>query len=274
MELLRAVAAELRFPGPDEDPVTFAETPTVTVTRDSTGATVFEGPAEEHAGEDDDPTYYTVELSGSDLSEVDLLSAVWSDGNSSYTTYAEVVGGFACSLKAIEAKYGEDDKSTEEIAAMRMAATRAIEGACGVAFRPRYGREVRDGSGTTELFLAAPQLQRVLSASVAGEDLALDDLTADPVGAIVSASSWPTGRLNVRVTYVHGYTDFSPAALPVRDLAAYLLTESPTDWNERATAVSNEFGNYTLVVPGMRGASFPLPAVNAFVEDNHFVSVG
>lgn len=271
MELLQGVAATLRFPGPEDDPVAFGAPPTVSVTRDSTGASVLtDVEAEEH---EDDDTYYTVELSGSDLAEVDLLSSVWSDGDSSYTTHAEVVGGFATSLKAIKAKYDEpiDD---DQVSAAREAATCAIEGACGVAFRSRYGRELLDGSGSSELFLSAPQLQRILSASVAGEELDLEQLTIDPVGAIVSTSTWQSDRLNVRVAYVHGYTNFSPVELPVRDLAAYLLTKAPTDWNARATSYATDQGTYSLVTPGVRGASFPLPSVNAFVEANRYVSVG
>lgn len=273
MELLQHVVGTLRFPGPDDDPVTFAEDPTVTVARDSDGSVIVEDKAATKVELEEDDPYYTVELSGTDLSEVDLLKAVWSDGSSSYTTYAEVVGGFVTSLKSIKAKYGESDKTDEEIAEMREIALRSIEDVCGVAFRSRYSREVLDGTASLELIVSQPRLQRVLSASVGGEALALDELVIDPAGIVIAPSVWSCGRANVEIAYVHGYEDFSTATLPVRDLAAHLLTKSPTDWNERATSVSDEMGTYSLVTAGVRGASFPLPSVNAFVENHSYVTI-
>jgi len=272
MEILQGAAATLRFPEADGDPVSFSEDPVVTVTRHSTGAAIVTEKATSEEGDGDD-AYFTVDLAGADLAEVDLLVAVWTDGNSSYTTYAEVVGGFATSLKAIKKKHGKalDDV---DIAGAREAATTQIEGACGVAFRPRYGKELLDGSGSTTLLVRQPQLRRILSAAVDGEAVDVDTLTVDPAGLVISPLRWTEGQANIEVAYVHGYEIFGPAELPVRDLASYLLTKSPTDWNERATSVSNELGSYSLVTPGVRGASFPLPSVNAFVEDHRYLSVG
>jgi hypothetical protein len=274
LEFLQGVAATLRLPGPTDDPVTFAKAPKVTVTRDSDGSAIATDGATKEEGEGED-TYYTFDLSGEDLSEVDLLTAVWSDGDSSYTTYAEVVGSFVTSLKAIKKKFGQaaDDDDVNE---KREIATRNIESACGVAYRARYGKATLEGTGTHELLLSSPQLLRVLNLSVDGEALSddeLDALTVHRVGAIVRDARWPEGA-SIEVAYVHGYESFPPAALPVRDLAAYLLTPSPTDWDERATAVSTDQGSYSIVVPGVRGAVFPLPNVNAFVEANEFPSVG
>jgi hypothetical protein len=274
MEILAGAAATLRFPEADGDPVSFSEDPVVTVTRHSDGSVIATGAETTKVEEEGEDVFYTFDLAGTDLSEVDLLVAVWSDGDSAYTTYAEVVGGFATSLKAIERKYDEDDRTGAEIAAAREAATTQIEGACAVAFRPRYGRDVLDGSGSRSLLLRQPQLLRVLSVTVDGEAIDVEHLTLDPAGVLLSSATWTEGRANVEVAYVHGYTNFPPAALPVRDLAAYLLTAAPTDWNARATAISNKMGTYSLVTPGVRGASFPLPNVNAFVEDNRYRSVG
>jgi hypothetical protein len=278
LELLQKVAATLRFPGRGEDPASFSKDPTVTITRHSNGeAVVTDAETTKVPAGEDDIEHYTVDLTGAQLADVDLLTAVWTDGDSSYTSHHEVVGGFACSLAAITEKYKEGGKTDEEFAEARAIATREIEGACAVAFRPRYGKELLDGSGGQELLLRQPQLLRLLKVSIDGEDLSeeeLGELTLDPASLLVRTGGWPVGRANIEVAYVHGYESFSPAKLPVRDLAAYLLTESPTDWNERATSVSTEYGSYSLVTPGVRGASFPLPSVNAFVEDNRFVSVG
>ncbi len=274
---LQKVAATLRFPGRGDDAVSFAKDPTVTITRDSTGAAVVTAAAttKVDAGEGD-IEHYTVDLTGAQVSEIDLLTATWTDGNSSYTTHHEVVGGFLCSLTAIKEKMGVSGDD-EEISTMRALVSRSIESACGVAFRPRYAKDVLNGSGTKQLMLRHPRLLRVLAASVDGEALdgeALEALTLDPAGFLISETCWPEGQANVEVSYAHGYESFGPAALPVRDLAAYWLTGDPTDWNERATSHTTDLGTYSLVVPGMRGASFPLPAVNAFVDDHRYVSVG
>lgn len=274
-EILRNITSSIRFPAYGEDPAVFTSAPKVTITRDSDDSTVLEEvEATEVPAADGDIKHFVVEIAGDKVPEVDLLTAVWSDGSSSYTIYTEVVGGFVTSLRAIAAKLRESDRAESELAEMRETALRAIEDACGVAFRRRYAKETLDGSGGFELLLGHPRLQRVLSVSVGDEDLDVDGLTVDPAGLLISSSRWAEGRANVEVAYAHGHESFQPAALPVRDLAAHLLTPSPTDWNERATAVSNEYGNYSLVVAGVRGALFPLPSVNAFVEQHRYLSVG
>jgi hypothetical protein len=278
MELLRGAAGALRFPDHDGDPAAFDETPMVTVVRHSNGTPVATGPVTKEGAGDD--VFYTAVVDSTATAEVDLLVATWEgevDGASSaYSTYAEVVGGFVTSLRAIERKYDEAGRSADDYAAAREAATTQVEGACGVAFRPRYAKEVLDGRGTDTLTLL-PQLLRVLSVSIAGEALAtadLEGLAVDRDGFLISPTRWPEGRANIEIAYVHGYERFPAADLPVRDYAAYLLTESPTDFNQRATSYSTGEITYSLVTPGMRGASFPLPSVNAFVEAHQFVSVG
>jgi hypothetical protein len=278
LELLQHVVATLRFPGRGEDPVNFSEDPTVTITRHSDGSVlVADAATAKVEGEENDIDHYTVDLTGAQLAEVDLLIAVWTDGESSYTTYREVVGAFACPLASIEEKYDEGGKTAEEYAEARAIATRDIESACGVAFRPRYGKELLDGSRSQELLLRQPRLLRLLRVAIDGEDLSeeeVGELILDPAGLLVRTGGWPRGRSNIEVVYVHGHEGPSPARLPVRDLAAYLLTESPTDMHGRATSMSQGDATYTLVTPGVRGASFPVPSVNAFVEDNRYVSVG
>lgn len=292
MELLRNVTGTLRFPGPGDDPVDLGDTPKVTVTRSSDGSIVLEDVTVETVeAEDEEDTYYTVDVDAADMAEVDLLVAAWTDGSSTYKTYTEIVGGFVTSLKSIRGKLQRSDEATDEqLADVREIATRAIESACGVAFRPRFGREILDGPRPSEpLLLRQPRLLRVLRILVDGEALGgtydgsyedgsygdpieTDTLSIDPAG-IVAGGGWSEGRANVEVAYVHGYEDFPPAGLPVRDLAAYLLTSLPSDLDERATSHVTELGTYSLVTPGVRGAVFPLPSVNAFVEEHRFPTV-
>lgn len=276
MELLVGVASQLRLPEHDGDPAAFGTPPTVTVVRHSDGSAVLTDAATDEHGEGED-VYFTVDLTGAQLAEVDLLVATWTDGDSTYTTYAEVVGGFACSLRAIKAKYEEADRTDDQVAAAREVATTQIEAACGVAFRPCYAKQLVDGTGADTLMLPDPQLRRVLSVAVAGEALSaeeLAELTVDHSGFLIHPSRWAEGRSNIEIAYVHGHEAFGPAALPVRDLASYLLTRTPTDWNARATSYSTGEVTYSLVTAGVRGMSFPLPEVNAFVQQHEYVSVG
>jgi hypothetical protein len=269
VEVLRGVAATLRFPDVGGDPAAFTSAVTLTIVRDSDGSTVVsEGSATKVEG---DPDYWTYTLAAQD--EVDLLNVTWSDGASTYTMQVEVVGGFVSPLSDIEAKLGEETDAPEyELRAKREVALQEIENACGVAFRPRYAKETISGSGTNRLVLPHRQLLRVIAVEAGGVALSgaeVEALVIDPIGVVVRDSGgWPAGRSNITVTYVHGYLSYVPAQLPVRDLAAYLLTTHPTDWNERATGFSGEMGSYSLVTPGVRGARFPLPSVNAFVEQH------
>jgi hypothetical protein len=274
-EIQRHLTASLRFPAYGDDPAVFTAAPKVTITRDSDGTEILaEVEATKVEATGDDIEHFVVEVKGTDIPEVDRLSVVWSDGSSSYTTWCEVVGGFVVSLRAIEKKADLDKaKPVEEVAEMREMALRAIEDACEVAFRPRYCREILSGSGTNKLFLGNPRPLAVLSVTVDGQEFDVSTLTLDPAGVLVAPTSWRSGG-SVTVSYAHGYESFAHAALPVRDLAAYLLTPRPKDWNERATSRTDGDTTYSLVTAGVRGAEFPLPTVNAFVDSHRFPVIG
>lgn len=266
MEVLRSVGATLRIPEHWEDPVSLSGEVKITITRDSDGSAVVTDAETTHVtGE---PESWTYEVSGSDFADLDILTATWTDGSSTYTTQVEVVGGYVVSLAAIKNKLGED-ASDDELTRAREQALDDIERACHVSFRPRYRKERLSGSGTNRLLLGRRQPRRILSLEVEDSPLSeadIDALILEPSGVVVRTSTWSQGRSNIVATYEAGYEFYTPAQRPVRDLAAYYLTVSPTDWNDRATGYSNEYGTYSLVTPGVRGASFPLPIVNSFVE--------
>jgi hypothetical protein len=267
VEILQGVSTTIRFPAFGDDEVELSE-PTVTVTRESDGSKILEeAEAEEGKAAEDEIAYWTVKVPA--VSEPDRLTAEWTDDSSTYTQEVEVVGGFVCSVAAIKKKLGEQPVAAE-VEAKREIATKDIESACGVAFRPRYERELVSGRGTKRLILNRREVTKVLSVKV-GDSVwgpeEISGLTIDPIGILVADSPWTQGSLNVEVGYVYGYQDFASAVEPVRDYAAYLLTPAPSDWQGRATSVTNEYGSsFALVTPGVRGASFPLPSVNAFVE--------
>lgn len=270
MELLQGSGAVLRIPEADGDPIGFDSAPAIQVVRDSDGAAVSSGGVTQvGSGES---AYWQSVLSPQ--SEVDRLTATWTGDiagvESSFTTFHEVVGGFVVSLAAIEAKLGSvASPNTAELFAAREQALREIEDACGaVVFRPRYEKERLHGDGSERLLLANKGLLRVIRVEVdevALSEAELEALTLDGDGIVIRESGWQRGA-EIVVSYAYGLINRPDAIGPVRDYAAYLLTPAPKDRNQRATSESTEQGTYSLVTAGVRGAQFPLPAVNAFVE--------
>ena len=268
MELLQGITATLRFPPADTDPVAFDAAPKVTVT-DAGGAVLLNG---ETAAADG--AFWEVKLAGSKILAPTLLSIVWAGKVASEETLAtvsaEVVGGFVCSLASIENKLSEAREATE-LANAREAASQEVEELCGLGFRPRYVRELRGSRGSQRLSLPRRGVQHIVSIALEGDALTeaeLDDLVLDPVGIITRAErgGWPEGHNNIDVAYIYG-EPLAAAVAPVRDYAAWLLTEAPADWQGRATSFTNEFGvTYAVVTPGVRGAQTPIPSVNAFIE--------
>lgn len=270
MELLAGVAAELQLPGPSEDPVALKAPVDVTVTKASDGSEIV-GVAEQ--SKEGEP--WTLALSGSEIATPDRLSVLWGDADSVYSQAVEVVGGFACSLAAIEEKVDEEiDDVKVEVA--REVATREIESACGLAFRPRFYSETGVASSGERMILPLRQVTAVLGVVQDGSAWSAGQVAAlriDPLGVIVNPSGWTAGS-EVTVTYVAGYQSFAAAIIPVRDYAAYLLTNRPTDWMERATGITTDMGSYSLVTAGVGPARFPLPSVNAFVNQYSTPLVG
>lgn len=263
MELVQGVAATITLPAHEGDPVVLAGTVNVVATRQSTGVKI-EGTATKSG------STWSFTFTGAQLPSPDVLSVTWKDGTSTYTQQHEVVGGFICSLAAIEKKLGEGEPADADMAAAREQASRDIESACGVCFRPRYFNEQLRGKATTaRLLLPRRELLSIVSVSIEGAALTPTEVTAlgvDPLGVIVrpAGAVWPMQEITVG--YIAGYRDFPPAVPPVRDYAAYLMTSRPSDWMERATGITTDMGSYSLVTAGERGNEFPLPSVNAFVQ--------
>jgi hypothetical protein len=73
----------------------------------------------------------------------------------------------------------------------------------------------------------------------------------------------------VIVGYEHGF-DFPPARISRAAilLAKRWLVEGPID--DRATSLITEDGTFALTTPGLRGALFDLPEVNAAIEEYNY----
>ncbi len=154
--------------------------------------------------------------------------------------------------------------ATAQIIAMRTLVEESLEDACGVAFVPRYRREIVSGRGTTQIVLSQPRVTEIRSVTLDG--VAVTPLAAPSAqGVSYMPAGWAQGRGNYVVAYEHGYP-FAPARVKYAALrlAKRWMVDSPVD--ERATSVSTEDGTFSLVTPGMRGAMFDLPEVNAVVQ--------
>ncbi|HTU15639.1 MAG TPA: hypothetical protein VMF31_10600 [Solirubrobacterales bacterium] len=136
-----------------------------------------------------------------------------------------------------------------------------LEDACRCAFIPQTRTEQVEAHDGKAL-LSRPLVIEVLE--VDGEESSI-------------AGPFPTGRIPLHngdrvVKYRHGWEE---TPRPIKRAALLLirdqLTPDPSDFNSRATSVSNEEGSFALVTPGVRGAIFPIPEVNQIVRNYAYV---
>jgi hypothetical protein len=207
---------------------------------------------------------------------LDLLTIDWTftlgDQAQTLTTYAEIVGGFHFNLAEIRQSDPIDSQlqySTDRLRRARTLAETAIEDACGVAFVPRYTYRSVNAYGGSLIDLA-PQVTRVRSASYNGTALTDTELANLTYAGAVDGGSWTRGVWTVG--YEHGYRTCPPwVSRATMLLAKHFLVDSPVD--DRFTSVSTADGTFTMVTPGVRGAMFSIPEVNAVVEQYRLVSV-
>lgn len=237
--------------------------PTVTITRDSDGEEIETGTAAPD-GE--------FSLNPADIPDVDLLRVMWEADNSAASDQeVGVVGGFLCPLEEISAAItaaGRPEPEAPTLRALREAAESVIEDACGVAFRPRYRRDVLDGRGSGQLLLSAPRPIRILSATVDGIDVA-SGVSLSVLGAERS-SGWSTG-LAIDIAYVHGWPVPPPQ---IRRAAARLARFLHESGDQRVGRFSEQGESFTATVAGIDGALTSLPEVNAAIEAYRYRSVG
>lgn len=246
------------------DRVEFDLPPEVTIVRDSTGEEIIS--ADDTEPGDDDSTFFKYTVPAID--SPDELIATWEgeiDGQPAQVeTRHEVLGGHIVGVPWIKSELERIKQtplsSDEEIAEKRDLAEKRIEGACRVAFRPRYSRATVAGTGRTTLLLPTPRLLEVLS--INGETF---EAAENIAGEINRSQGW-TGDFDI--AWIHGY-QVAPAsvAAAVRQLAIHYLMVDPDDLDGRATFKSNEIASWSLVTPGVRGAHFPIPEVNEVVNE-------
>lgn len=250
--ILRGVAATLSWQPVDSDGEAAAPSGTVTVQVTSAGGTEVKPEGTATAGSGSDPR--TVSLTPAETAELDRLTVVWTDDgdDSAATTVVEIVGGFYFTLaeaRASDPALANDTKfSTPALLAARAAVEEEFESICGVAFVPRFEREIVDAGFT--LNLRWPQVRSVRgvadwdgTAFVSWTDL---EYLRSGVDSIIGGPF--VHGVRYQVDYEHGYdrppAEIKAAALVrLRDRASVPLRGIP----DRATSFSvAEGGTYRL----------------------------
>lgn len=243
-------------------------TPTVVVTR-SDGTTATTGAVQPTA----DPTVFEYTIPATELPQLDELTEVWTavtgGVNQTFRDTIEVAGGVLFSIAEARGVTPLNDTvkyPDARIIEVRTLVEEALEDACGVAFVPRFKRERVSGHGHGELALTQPRVIAIRSVKLDGVAVT-DAATVIPssAGVVYYPAYWTGGFGNYEVAYEHGYTT-PPARVrhAALRLAKRWLIEGPVD--DRATSMSTEDGTFSLVTPGVRGALFDIPEVNAVVQ--------
>lgn len=243
---------------------------TVTITRDRDSASIVSAQA---CTVEADRVLYSLAAQSSVSNLTAVFTVVDAAGTSTVSVPVQVVGNRACSISDVRRLKPLDNVNRYPDELIERTITELedqLEAACGVSFVPvERVAELHDGNGTTELFCRYARPQSVSAISVGGSALGqstVDALVIDEeAGVIIGKSAWTSGRRNVSVTGVFGYS-VVPGMVrqAVAEAVKYALVESRVD--ARATQVINEDGtSSTLVTAGLRQNLFSLPALNAVV---------
>jgi hypothetical protein len=244
------------------------------------GSNLIEG-AEATAG--DDTGRWSVTLTPDETDLLDVLELRWTatveDTEQTFTTHAEVCGGFLFDVARLRDDRGLEDAGKHPAQALieaRTLAEDALEEACGVAFVPRYTLDTVDGPayvgpqvpwpGTYRLLLPRTRVRAVRFASVRGVEITdLSTLTVATGGVLVRSTPWTSGAGSVIVGYEHGYDSAPPRVSRACLILArtWLQTGLTSD---RALSVATQDGLQALATAGVRGATFGIPEVDAVVE--------
>lgn len=206
-----------------------------------------------------------------------VLTAVWTlttaSGTQTITEKVDVVSCETVSLSEIRTRKPLDNPNRYPDRVLLNARAQLedeLSDRAGVKFAGGEFTVTVDGNGSTELFLPIGRPQSITSVLVDGVALTADQLALVKVdvrqGVLVYTNRWNTGRLNITITGVSGYTSplgglSSAMAKGVR----YMVVDSPTQ--DRAISVSNEDGStQNMMVAGLRGAIFAIPELNMIVE--------
>jgi len=265
----------------DEDAVTVTS-PTVAVADDS-GATVVSSATP--SGPDVDNTYSAL-LPAAALASVTTLTATWSATYAGQTiTHHDTVdvrGAHYFELGQLRALADLPQRSytTAQLARARAWIVEKIEIACATSFvaaahtddpsrcrivcHPTRGAAVE----VSEPYLRSVRWLRVDGMAVAVADVeVLDGVVAAKVGA---ANPFVGIAPQVEVGYVAGARLTCPVDLADAAMIAarvHLISkDGASGIPDRATAITNDFGNVSLATPGVRGSIVGIPEVDQTIN--------
>lgn len=192
------------------------------------------------------------------------------------TSHVEVVGGYVVALADLRAESGLGTKTVEELAEARQWFEDRAESYCGVAFVPRYGRDLVDGDGTNTLELTRSYPRSLLSVKVAG--VAQTGLTTWDLydeGVIVrDVGSFANGKRNVEAIYEHGLgtvpSDIREAAIT----AIRANTLGGTAGGGIPTGVTQLSTDAGVMTFGRRTSPFGIPEVDEVLTSHRLIPVG
>lgn len=166
-----------------------------------------------------------------------------------------------------ETKYPDD-----RVELMRDAVEALIESVTGALYNARTVTETLSGTGSFALVLSRPDVSSITSVTVGGTSLsgsALTELTF--VGGVLKrpvGSVFDWGYDNVVVTYQAGASappaDLKLAAMEVTRDRVMQLSERSGKVSDRATSMTNEFGNVSFSVADSDHPT-GLPAADAVI---------
>jgi hypothetical protein len=227
-------------------------------------------------------------LSATETANVNELTITWAgivfeaEAAISVTTRAEVVGDVL--FTEADARAYDDAALTSAVTfpdALILAARDRIAQhfteVLGFNLGRRYGLEVEDGDGSTELWLPKAyhlqELRSVETRASGGQTWTafsasqLADVLVYPNGRLVreSLGTWPAGRRNIRAAYEAG----NPIPAPLKRAALIVLRDQLVGSNipNRALRQTDEIGTFDLVVAGGTfGKWFGIPAVDSVLS--------
>ena len=274
--ILQGAAATLTLTTTDADGTAAEASGTVTV-----GVTAADGVTVVSAGTATTRTggssTYTAALTAAQTSTLELLTATWTNGTSTWTTLHEIVGGFLFSVA--DARAADDAMGTfaanaltdAQILAARVVIERRVEDICDRAFVPRYARLILDGTGTRDIVLGVTEPRTLRSVRVlasAGSstysaftatELASVALYPDGTARRTDGGVWVEDRANIVVEVEHGL-DAPPADLADAALLhlRHHLTRSRAALLDRRTTFTDEAGgSYQLGTADLYSTGVP-----------------
>lgn len=217
---------------------------------------------------------------------LDRLTVTWTSATyGASTAIVEVVGAWLFTIAECRAFDGgaiQQARPIPEATAIEEARVRILdefEMLTGVAWVPRYRRDIYSGDGLTTLFLPTGRVRAIRSAenraygqatwtAVTADELA--DLYYEPWGLLrrESLGTFLSGSRNWRIGYEHG-ADQPPLDIKRAALMAARYELIPSNISERAISISNEMGTTNLWTPGLSGrgrAIHPLPEVDRILR--------